>query len=280
VSGVDDWARDIKFETPSSLARLVKQVLVNPFANYAPAGLIRWILKATGSELAAANWADPGGWRSMVISYDGQCHQWSDKVLVGSGTIPMALRNRRLLAGRVLARVIDECPSEPVEVLCIGAGPGRIIIDAMLQAEKRARATLVDLNSDAHHHAHRLARSCGLGASIRFITADARHLDRYLDGRVDVVKMIGICEYLQDEQIVSIAKAAGVLMPAGAPFLLNSLSKRHGTDRFFRRVFGLHMIHRSVDELCRLMTAAGFGDFASLSEPLGVYDIILARKQG
>ncbi len=274
-----DLARDIQFETVGPAARVMKRVLVNPLANYAPAGLIRWLLKVTRSELAAANWADPGGWRSMVISYDGCCRQWSDKILVGSGTIPMALRNRRVLAGRLLAKLIDECPHEPAEVLCIGAGPGRIILDAMSLARRRARATLVDLSDDAHDYARQLASECGLSDSVRYITGDASHVGQYLDCRVDVVKMIGICEHLTDEQITSIATSAAGVMPPGAAVVFNSLSNRHGTDRFFRRVLGLHMIYRSADDLCDLMAKTGFGEFASLAEPLGVYDVILARRQ-
>ena len=144
---------DIEFERVGPVARLLRTVLVNPFANYAPAGMIRWLLRASRSELAAANWADPGGWRSMVISYQGHCRQWADKVLVGSGAVPMALRNRRRLATRVLTGLIDACPHSPVEVLCVGAGPGMIIFDALSQTRRPARATLVDLSDDAHDYA-------------------------------------------------------------------------------------------------------------------------------
>ena len=50
--------------------------------------------------------------------------------------------------------------------------------------------------------------------------------------------MLGLCEYLSDEQIVTIARSAGEIMSAGTGIAFNSLSRRHGTDRFFRRVFG------------------------------------------
>ena len=129
----------IEFERVGPVVRVLRTVLIHPIANYAPAGLIRWLLRVTGSELAAANWADPGGWRSMVISYEGQCRQWADKLLVGTGAVPMALRNRRKLAARVLAELIDACPHSPAQVLCVGAGPGMIIFDALRQASRPAR---------------------------------------------------------------------------------------------------------------------------------------------
>jgi 2-polyprenyl-3-methyl-5-hydroxy-6-metoxy-1,4-benzoquinol methylase len=270
---------DIEFERIGPLARLLRTAVVNPFANYAPAGLIRWLLRVTRSELAAANWADPGGWRSMVISYNGRCRQWADKVLVGTGAVPMALRNRRRLAARVLAGLIDACPHSPPEVLCVGAGPGMVLFDALSQARAAARATLIDLSDDAHDYARQLAHQRGLEDRVRFVTGDVRDIAPHLDGRVDVVKMLGICEYLPDEQLVSMARVLASAMPAGGAVVFNSLSKRHGTDRFFRKVFGLHMIHRPVDALCQLMRQGGFGGFESLPEPLGVYHVVTARKQ-
>ena len=269
----------IDFETVGTVSRLLKAAVVNPLVNYLPAGWLRGLLRLTRSELAAANWADPGGWRSMVISYNGRCRQWADKLLVSGGTIPMALRNRRRLAGRVLARLIDESPADPVQVLCIGAGPGMIITDAMLQASRPSAATLLDLNDDAHQFAGDLARRHGLEGRIRFITGDARDIDKLTDCRPDIVKMIGICEYLSDQQIRQIVAALAAVMPSGAVLVSNSLSKAHGTDRFFRRVFGLHMIHRGPAQIQELMAAGGFGDFISIGEPLGVYHVVVGRKR-
>ena len=91
--------------------------------------------------------------------------------------------------------------------------------------------------------------------------------------------MLGLCEYLSDAQIVEIASSAARVMSPGTWVVLNSLSKSHGTDRFFRRVFGLHMIHRNPDQIRSLMSQAGFGDFISHPEPLGVYHVITGRRK-
>ncbi|MFA6133151.1 MAG: class I SAM-dependent methyltransferase [Phycisphaerae bacterium] len=278
---MQNWIADIEFEKFSPLARASKTLLINPFANYAPSGMLRWLLKMTRSELAEANWADPGGWRSMVISYDGRPRQWADKLLVGSGTIPTALRNRRVLAARIIARLIDQCPRQPAEVLCVGAGPGQIIMDALSQARLESLATLVDLSDAAHDHARSSARKRGLDGRLKFIKGDVCNISSMLAGyRPDIVKMIGICEYIPDEPLVAIVRSLAAVMPAGAPVVANSLSRSHGTDRFFRRVFGLHMIHRSDVQLQAILATAGFGSFFSVPEPLKVYDVIVARRQG
>ena len=269
---------EVGFEQPSLLRRTIKTAIVNPFANYMPSGMLRGLLKFGKSELAAANWRDPGGWRSMVISYDGHPKKLADRILVNSGTVPMALRNRRRLGARLLSELIDSSKSDPVHALCLGAGPGRIIVDAMAKANRNCHATLVDLNSDAFEYGLQIAGEAGLANKVRFIQADVRDIESLLDCPPDVVKMIGICEYLTDEQIVEIVKAAAKVMPSGSAIVFNSISKSHGTDRFFRRVFGLHMNHRSPEQLQSLIGQAGFDDFDATPEPLGVYHVIVGRK--
>ena len=270
---------EVELEDLCPAQRILKRVVINPFANHMPASLLRGLLKVGNSKLAAANWADPGGWESMVISYSGQCQELSDQVLVKAGTMPMALRNRKRLGAYLLARMIDQSPFSPVHVLCLGAGPGLIIMDALELARKPSRATLVDLNPAAFEYGMNTAAQRGLGDRVRYIQSDIRQLKNYLDEPPHVVKMLGICEYLSDEQLVGIASAVGELMPEGCPLLANSLSLAHGNDRFFRRVLGLHMIHRSSQQVAELIAQAGFGDFVVQSEPLGVYDLLTARKR-
>lgn len=266
-----------QFERFSPLRKLVKRALIDPLVNYLPAGLLKALLRFGKSELAAANWGDPGGWRSMVISYHGKPKQIADRLLVSGGAISMALRNRRRLTGRLLKRFIETLPS-PVHILSLGAGPGRITMDAMAAANAPSDATMVDLSSEAFEYGRQLAAEHGLADRVRFIQGDVRDVHTMLEYPPALVKMIGICEYLTDGQIIDIARAVAEVMPDGAPIVFNNLTKRHGNDRFFRRVFGLHMRHRSAAELSGLMARAGFGDFEVHDEPLGVYSVIVGYR--
>jgi len=272
------WLSDIEFERIGPVRRALKAMLIEPLANYLPARWLKGMLRFGKSEMAAANWEDPGGWRSMVLSYEGRPRQIADKILVNAGTMAKALRNRKRLAARILARLIDATDRMQAHVLCLGAGPGHVITDAMVQARRDVVATLVDLNSDAFDYGRELARRKGVADGVRFIEGDVRHVRQMLDRPPDIVKMLGICEYLTDEQIVDIAGAVAEVMPRGAPIVFNSLSKAHRTDRFFRRVFGLHMNHRSPEHLQGLMGRAGFADFTATPEPLGVYHVVVGRQ--
>ena len=275
---MEPWTDGITFETISPVRQVLKATLINPLANYLPAVLVKGVLRITKSELAAANWKDPGGWRSMVISYEGNPKQIADKVLVNAGTMSMALRNRRKLGANVLRTLMEQSQADPVHVLCLGAGPGRIITDAMSACKKNVFATLIDLSSDAFDYGRQIANKAGLTDRVRFIQGDVRDVKHMLQGPSHLVKMLGICEYLSDGYVKSITAEVAAVMPKGAAIVFNSLSPAHGTDRFFRRIFGLNMIHRSAQQLQDLMGSAGFGEFKKVSEPLGVYDIVIGRK--
>ncbi len=267
------------FERLGPLRAMTKRAIIDPLANYLPAKWLRGLLRYGKSELASANWVDPGGWRSMVINYEGDPPQLADKILVSAGKMGMALRNRLRLGSGLIRDLINKGES-PVHVLCLGAGPGHIVMRAMADADTLSEATLVDLNADSFEYGRELAAQYGLSDQVRFVHGDVRDVRKMLDNPPAVVKMIGICEYLTDEQIVDIASSVAAVMPAGSSIVFNDISLRHGNDRFFRRVLGLNMIHRSAAELSGLMGQAGFTDFDVHREPLGVYNVIVGYLPG
>ncbi len=279
---LESWADEVEFERIGPIRRAVKAAVIHPLANYLPAGMLRGLLRFGKSELAASNRADPGGWRSMVISYEGRPRQIADKVLVGAGSMAMALRNRRRLGGRILAGLIDACDHEPAHVLCVGAGPGHIVTDALAAAASDAHATLVDITDDPFAYGARIAREKGVADKVRFLKGDVRErrvVEQMLHHPPDLVKMLGICEYLTDKQIVSIARSIAEVMPANREIVFNSISPAHGTDRFFRRVFGLNMTYRTPERLQSLLGQVGFGQFVSIPEPIGVYHVVVGSRQ-
>ncbi len=273
---------ELDYERVGPVQRALKVGLTNPLVNWVvPAGLIRWALRVTRSEMAAASWADPGGWKSMVLSYRQDTPpQIADRLLLRLGSIPMALRNRKKLATEVLARMIRQRSGQRTNIVCLGAGPGAIVLDAMTRsAHSDCHSYLIDLNPDSFEHGRAQAQARGLNGRVRFIHGDVTRYRELCDAVPHIVKMIGIIEYLPDEVIGQIARAIVQVMPPGGQLVANSLTRRHGTDRFFRRVFDLHMIHRPADQVRRMFDQAGLRTEHVLTEPLGVYDILVCHKE-
>ena len=126
----------------------------------------------------------------------------------------------------MLADLMAQAAREPVHVLCLGAGPGQIITDAMLRCGRDVRATLVDLSSDAFDYGRQLATRLGLIDRVRFIQGDVRQACEMLDGPVDLVKMLGICEYIEDEVLADIVRAVADVMAPGSPWCSTASPRR------------------------------------------------------
>jgi hypothetical protein len=277
---IASWAADLPFERIGPVRRALKRFVVHPFGNWCPAFILRGVLHILRSELAAANWADPGGWQSMVIAYAERRRRFADKLLCTLGTIPMALRNRRRLATRVLERLIADVPEEPVHIFGLGAGPGHTISGAIRASSRQVHATLVDLSADAVAYGRRMADEEGVSDVITFIHGDVRDVERMLERPPDIAEMLGICEYLDDAHVRDITASLSEVMAPGSHIVVNSISRAHGTERFFSRVLGLELIHRSPADIQALLAPAGFTDFVSVAEPLGVFDVMVGRKRG
>lgn len=192
----------------------------------------------------------------------------------------MALRNRRILVADVLTNLINNIPPDDPGIVCLGAGPGIIINDALKACNKpNAHATLVDTSVGAIQYGEILASLWHLDHRMEWIRCDILDTNKWLVAQPDIVKMIGICEYLTDAQIRTIVGTlcAGYAMPVGAKIVVNSVKNAHGNDRFFRKVLGVNLRYRTPQQIIRLLD--GFEDFNIVDEPTGVFSVITATRR-
>jgi hypothetical protein len=111
LAGNQGLPSDLGLERVSGARRVFKRALVNPLANHLPPGLVKAVLRFTKSQLAAANWKDPGGWKSMVLCYNGRCVKPVDRLLVAAlaakptGLLFIGFRGCELTEAGCVARV-------------------------------------------------------------------------------------------------------------------------------------------------------------------------------
>lgn len=272
----------IEYEALSTFDKVFKRAFINPLVNYVlPRGLLRKMLHTSKSPILRASLDEPGGWQSMRAAYEEDKPQGTIDALTSKyGSLPMGLRNRKKLAVKTICRLLAETDDDQ-ELVAIGEGAGDNVIESMAKcANRHVRALCIDLNSEAFTRGEHLAERYGLTGRVRFVHGKAQEVATLCDCRPHVVTNIGIIEYLKDEEVVSIFRAMHNVMPAGGAVLANSLEKTHGVDRFLRTVLGLHLIYRASEEVKRLMTEGGFGQFAVEREPMGIYSIVVGRKPG
>ncbi len=274
----------VSLESPSMLQR-AGYLLVNPWKNFLlPAGWLRGRLRRSRSPLVAESFVRPGGWRSMEIIYrNHEPVDWFDRQALRDNPISMAARNRRLIVTQKITALIARCGrGSPVTIVGVGAGPGRHVQTAIVESgldPSRVSAYLIDLDDDAFEYGRALAARLEIGRCVRFIKGDARRIRETLpDVSANIIKVVGLAEYLSDAQFVEMFRALrSILAPAGS-LVTHGLIDAHGTGPFLARMFNLRHNQRTGRYMTALLKAAGFRVAECVVEPVGVYPIITAVR--
>lgn len=273
----------IEYEVLTPAQVWVKRLLINPIMNYVlPKSLIMYGIEKSRSQLLKESVLRPGGWRSMEISYDNNPHaDWVDRIALKFSTLPMSLRNRRKLVSKVICDLIHKYADEGhVNILGVGAGTGTNVMYGMkMSGKKNVSAHLIDLDSDAFEYGQNLCKKYGLHEdAVSFIEGDAVDIKSTVKIAPQIVKLVGIIEYLTDDQVLALLKVSSDALPKGGSILSHSITPNHGVDRFTRRIFNLQLRYRSDKRVMELLQQSGFGNFRVWHEPLGVYSIIVGEK--
>lgn len=275
---------DQDFETPSSGQQFGYRLL-NPFKNgLLPGGLLRGLMRTSRSKLIEESFVSPGGWRSMELLYRNDAPlDWLDRQALRDNPISMAARNRRKVVTTKLVQLIHEQPvDEHVTLLGIGSGPGWHIQTAIVESgieSSRVSAYLVDLADDAFSYGKSIAAHYGLGDSVEFLMGDARQIEETLPGvHVNIAKLVGIIEYLSDEQLVELLDAVRDVMVPEGRLLTHGLVDRYGTAPFLARVFNLKHRQRDDKALTAILEQRGFRILECAYEPSGIHPIVIATR--
>jgi cyclopropane fatty-acyl-phospholipid synthase-like methyltransferase len=217
----------------------------------------------------------------MKLCYDNaEPRDMVDRRILKDAILTLSARNRRRMAVKTIRDLIHRySPYGDVHIVGIGTGPGFNVLEAMVDAKTdRVFAYCIDEDADAFAFGEQLAEEMGLKGRVRYIAGNAINLEHLLEVVPHIVKMVGILEYLTDEQVKDLLRVSHRMLPAGGSILVNSMMDSHGVDRYLRRVFNWHLNYRSPRKILRLFEECGFGDFHLRSDPLGVYAILAASK--
>ncbi|MDX9703805.1 MAG: class I SAM-dependent methyltransferase family protein [Candidatus Auribacterota bacterium] len=273
----------IEFEDFSGVRKCLKKYLFNPLINYVlPPEFLKKVLRGSKSDLAKESLVSPGSWKSMQISYDNESPKdFIDKIVLQLGSFPVGLRNRHKIVVAKMSDLIKRYKDKEM-ILIVGIGAGRAF-NAMKAMKESGLGNVsgyfVDIDDAAFEPGKQIAKSLGLADKVKYIKGDAKNLGDMLPKEADILKLIGIIEYLDDEQVLNILKIGYKNLCKGGTVITHSIQPTHGIDPFLRNVFGLYLKYRTVEDVKGLLKKSGFSIIDVTPEPLGIYEVIRAEKK-
>jgi len=272
----------IEYEDFHFIGKLLKKTIFNPFINHIlPPQLLKNVLKGSKSELAQESLISPGSWVSMQICYDNRpAKDIIDTIVLKLGSFPVGLRNRKKLATAELTKLIHTYKGKN-KILIVGIGAGLAVnaLEAMAASDlKNVYGYFVDLDEKTIEPGMEIAANMGLADRVKFIKGNAIHLEQYIPENAHILKLIGIIEYLTDDQVLEILKVGYHNLAEDGSVYTHSIEPVHGIDPFLRKVFNLHLNYRSKDHVISLLNQTGFKIVNVSREPLGIYHMITAKK--
>lgn len=273
----------LQFEVLPTVQAMLKTV-IDPLRNrLLPASMLKRMASRSQSPLIQESLVRPGGWRSMNIVYENRRPvDWMDRMAVRYNPISMATRNRRKLVTAKLTEVLKTLTGESsIQLLGIGAGPGLHLQDAAVRAgipPQKLRIFLIDRDSDAFEFGRQCATERGLARCVEFVQGDAREIRKNLPHvSPNVVKIVGLLEYLNDEQAVQLLSAMREVIQPNGRLLTHGLVDRYNAGPFLARTFGLSHVQRTADDVRALLKSVGFETLNVFETPMQIYPVLLAR---
>ena len=163
-----------------------------------------------------------------------------DRQAILDNPISRASRNRLQTVTQILIDLIQARQSDgPVVLMGVGAGPGRHVQTAISRLQLSAdevHAHLIDLDDDAFEYGQQLAEQLGISDCISFLQGDALEIQMVLpDVKPNIVKLIGLIEYLNDQQLHELLSALHTIIAPGGNLVTHGiLDPWHGAPSLKR----------------------------------------------
>jgi len=264
-----------------SLFRAMSQRFANLFKNHLiPIGALKKMLAGSNSPLVAESTLRPGGWRAMEIIYrNDEPVNFNDQMAVRYAPFSVGLRNRKRIVTRRLSDLIRRHSAEaPVVILGVGAGPGRNLLEGMAGArEVETRGICIDFDDEAFDYGRALQKELDLDGRVEYIKGDARQIKQHLNATPHILKLIGLLEYLSDDEFPEMIAALCEVLAPGGSVITHSIQDSFNNTKFLRKAFGWEVVFRTPEDVVGVLEKAGFTDFEATPEPIGVYTIITAQ---
>jgi SAM-dependent methyltransferase len=179
-----------------------------------------------------------------------------------------AVRNRRALLAAVIRRTLACHEGAAVNVMSIGCGPAREVVDVMPDPDARARlaVTLLDMDAGALALATDVLRAAGCLWPVTTIEANllafARSRERHAVPPQQLVYSIGVADYLSDRCFVRLLDLSHDLLAPGGSVVIGNFHPRNPNRGFMDHLLEWRLVHRSEEDVHALFRRSRFASNA------------------
>lgn len=238
-----------------------------------------------------------GSWRSLELIYN--YHEKYQGTLKGMERLisdfwfdmenARAVRNRKVYVAKRVSYLISELHEKNegrrVRIFSIACGSAQAILEGIRDAGKPVDLLLLDVNRAALDYSISLAKDMGVDELVSITTlrrSVTRCGEKITSFKPDIIEMVGLLDYLEDEKVIKIIKEIYNSMPESSYFVTaNVYPNREKT--FLKWVIDWSMIYRTAEEL-RDLLCLEWEEFSDLAECEitvdihGIYGIAVCRK--
>lgn len=191
-----------------------------------------------------------------------------------------AVRNRLRMACRKLrAAIAARAYQDEIRIVSIACGSAIAELYAVRWAKEQgynATVVLVDKKSRPLDYAATIARYWGISDRVTCHRRDAEEPLK-LDGKFDIVEIVGFMDYRQFKQAIKLLRTAMDLLVRGGMCIIANVSQ-HWHRVFLHGVMKWRMVHRTRWEVALLLWYVGFSAVRRETDPLGGHHLGMALK--
>ena len=283
--------RDLDYEM-NSLGRKALNLFLIPFLNSLPSNSRVFLKKTHKSAQEVIDHATTH--KALEVLYGhagaragGNYLQNFFKAVWLSTNNSKAVRNRLKLVERELKNKLANLISEgkEIKIASIAAGSSRAVIDSIdavkPPGDQKISVVFVDKNYEAITYSQELAQKTQYKKSFEWVHDTAGNFFRSLaeNKTFNIVEMVGLIDYFNDEKAVYIFSEIYKALDKGGAFITANISDN--TERpFVTKAVGWDMVYRSAEELADVLARAGFEKkkMKIFYEPLKIHCVIVASK--
>ncbi len=282
-----------------SIATSCIRIFTVPLLNTLPSHIIKKMMRRSSRD-ASDVIASSGSTKSLEVMYTRSFRKSSKWTLRNIANTfwhdvvsqPKALRNRLKITSSAIDHNISSLIAEraqqqdtsPIRILSIAGGASRATIQVVADLRKKGivqeiEVITIDKDRSALTIGKQLAADAEVSSSFHWICGNARDVSTLVPNkRFDVVEIVGLLDYFDNERTVRLMKVARDVMHQNSVMVAANVMPNPEVS-FVYKMGWPKMVYRTHKDFRVLFEKSGFTKIETIIEPMKVHCVIIAKNE-